>query len=387
MNIFRTVATLVIATLLIVGCGGGGGGSAGGGSPTPSTPQVSSVMNIGSHVNQVATYAAGDLNGDGLEDVVVSGWNSDVATAYVYIMMQNSDGTLTDRTSQLLANNVVEGSQKILIGDFDSDGHVDIFIPGFGDGSRIYGAHSVMFWGSSSQYVREDWTDVNSAHGACIADMNNDGKPDLLVAGSSFNDNAVGGVYLNNGNRHFTLNTTALPSSYFTACAVIANGNSNTIYFSNAHAVAGYADVISTFDFSLNTLASVPLQNQAVDTIDAMVADLDGNGQKDFVLSVDTSNTTGERIIVSITGATVATVESGKYSTYYARALSNTSVFFAGDTNNASVFNGLTKYKASSFADMAASTQSFIDAFVYQNAQGKLYMLELLNGVYKTREM
>ena len=386
MNIFRTVATLVIATLLIVGCGGGGGGSAGGGSPTPSTPQVSSVMNIGSHVNQVATYAAGDLNGDGLEDVVVSGWNSDVATAYVYIMMQNSDGTLTDRTSQLLANNVVEGSQRVLIGDFDADGHVDIFIPGFGDGAQIYAAHSVMFWGTTGQYVREDWSDLNSAHGACVADMNNDGKPDLLVAGTSYSG-AIGGVYMNNGNRSFTLNTSIVPSDYWDTCAVIKTASNNVIYFGGMSTSAGYRDSLITYDFSMNAVSTVPLQTQSVDTIDAVVADLDGNGQKDFVLSVDTSNTTGERIIVSTTGATVATVETGKYSLYFGRTLTNSSVFFAGDTNNASVFNGLTKYKASSFADMAASTQSFIDAFVYQNAQGKLYMLELLNGVYKTREM
>ncbi len=156
-------------------------------------------MSIGSHTNQVATYAAGDLNGDGLEDVVVSGWNADAATAYVYIFTQNTDGTLTDKTSQLLANNVIEGSNRIEIADFDADGHMDIFIPGFRDGLRIYGAHSVMFWGATGQYVREDWADVNSAHGACIADMNNDGKPDLLVGGAAYNDNAVGGVYINNG--------------------------------------------------------------------------------------------------------------------------------------------------------------------------------------------
>jgi hypothetical protein len=384
MNIFRAIAPLVIAALLIVGCGGGGGGgSAGGGTPSL---QISSVMNIGNHTNQVATYAAGDLNGDGLEDVVVSGWNSDVATAYVYIMMQNSDGTLTDRTSQLLANNVVEGSQRVLIGDFDADGHVDIFIPGFGDGAQIYAAHSVMFWGTTGQYVREDWSDLNSAHGACVADMNNDGKPDLLVAGTSYSG-AIGGVYMNNGNRSFTLNTSIVPSDYWDTCAVIKTASNNVIYFGGMSTSAGYRDSLITYDFSMNAVSTVPLQTQSVDTIDAVVADLDGNGQKDFVLSVDTSNTTGERIIVSTTGATVATVETGKYSLYFGRTLTNSSVFFAGDTNNASVFNGLTKYKASSFADMAASTQSFIDAFVYQNAQGKLYMLELLNGVYKTREM
>jgi FG-GAP-like repeat len=382
MKTFRIFASLCATALMVAACGGGGG-SAGGGTPSL---QISSVMNIGSHTNQVATYAAGDLNGDGLEDVVVSGWNVDSTTAYVYVMLQNSDGTLTDKTSQLLANNVIEGSQRILIGDFDADGHVDIFIPGFRDGAQIYGAHSVMFWGTTGQYVRDDWSDVNSAHGACVADMNNDGKPDLLVAGTSYSG-AIGGVYINNGNRSFTLNTSVVSGDYWETCSVIKTASNNVIYFGGLSTSAGYRDSLITYDFSMNTVSTVPLQNQSVDTIDSVVADLDGNGQKDFVLSVDTSTTTGERIIVSTTGATVATVETGKYSLYYGRALSNTSVFFAGDTNNASVFNGVTKYKPTTFVDMAGNTQGYQDAFVYQNAQGKLYILELLNGIYKTREM
>jgi hypothetical protein len=384
-SIFKTVI-IVATSLILVACGGGGGGSAG---TTPAAPTISTVMSIGNHTNQVANYAAGDLNGDGLEDVVVSGWNSDVATAYIYIMIQNADGTLTDKTSQLLANNVVSGSQRILIGDFDADGHMDIFIPGFADGTRIYGEHSVMFWGASGQYVRDDWSDVNSAHGACVADMNNDGKPDLLVGGGSANDNAVGGVYINNGNRHFTLNNTVLADNDFAACAVVKTNSENIIYFAGVNYAAGYRDAITTFDFSLNITSTVGMQNDnTMDTIDVVVADLDGNGQKDFVVSIDGVNVpdAGPRKIITTAGAILSTLET-KRSMYFGRALSNTSVFFSGDTNNASVFQGLTKYKASSFTDMASSSQSFIDAFVYQNAQGKLYMLELLNGVYKTREM
>lgn len=388
MKSIRTIAILVATTLMLAACGGGGGGSAGTTAPQ-ATQTISTVMSVGSHINQVATYAAGDLNGDGLEDVVVSGWNADAATAYVYIFTQNTDGTLTDKTSQLLANNVIEGSQRVLIGDFDVDGHVDIFIPGFGDGTRIYGAHSVMFWGATGQYVREDWADVNSAHGACIADMNNDGKPDLLVGGAAYNDNAVGGVYINNGNRQFTLNTTVLPNNDFEACAVIKTSTTNVVYFAGGNSVTGYRDNITTYDFSLNATSTIGMQSDnTLDTIDVVIADLNGDGQSEFVLSVNGINVpdAGPRKTLTSSGTAVATLES-KRSGFYGRALSNTSVFFSGDTNNASVFQGQTKYKPTAFTDMAVGTQSFMDAFVYQNAQGKLYMLELLNGVYKTREM
>lgn len=384
---------IVLFAFVLTACGGGGSA---GTTPTPTpipiptTPTIATVANVGSHTNQVATYAAGDINGDGLEDVVVSGWNFDSSTAYVYIFTQNSDGTLTDKTSQLLANNVIEGSNRIEIADFDSDGRMDIFIPGFRDGSRIYGAHSVMFWGSTGQYVRDDWADVNSAHGACIADMNNDGKPDLLVGGSSVNDNAVGGVYINNGNRQFTLNTTVLPNNYFAACSAIKTNTATTVYFGGNNSVVGYRDSITTYDFLLNVISIVGMQSDnTLDSIDVFVADLDGNGQHDFVVSIDGVNVpdAGPRMIVTTAGVIISTLES-KRSMYFGRALSSTTAFFAGDTNNASVYKGLTKYKPTSFIDMASGNQSFMDAFVYQNSgQEKIYMLQLSNGVYKTREM
>lgn len=375
---------ICILTLILCACGGGGGSAVN----SVGTKATSIVTSVGTNTNQVANYAAGDLNGDGLEDVVVSGWNSNIATAYVYVFIQNTDGTLSDKTSQLLTNNVIQGSQRILIGDFDNDGRKDIFVPGFLDGSAILGAHSVMFWGSTSQYVREDWTDLNSAHGACVADMNNDGKLDLLVAGSSYSG-AVGGVYINGGDRHFTRNSSVLPADYFEACAAIKTATTNVIYFSGTNSVSGYRDVIATYDYSMNKTSATGLQNDStLDTIDVVIADLDANGQKDFVLSINglNINEAGPRKVISNAGTVLYSLET-KRSAYHGRALSDSLVFFSGDTNNASLYQGLNKYKSTAFTDMASSTQGFIDAFVYQGSHGKLYMLELLNGTYKTREM
>ena len=189
MNI-KVIAPILL-TLVLTACGGGGGG--GGASPATPVSSLSTVAHI-TNANTVNNITAADLNGDGLEDIVVSGWNYDVLTAYVYIFIQNADGSLTDKTHDLLSNNVIEGSQRILVADFDSDGHIDIFVPGFGDGSQIYAAHSIMFWGSSGQYIREVWSDKNAAHGACIGDLNNDGKMDILAAGGGFSGGDVGGM-------------------------------------------------------------------------------------------------------------------------------------------------------------------------------------------------
>jgi hypothetical protein len=340
--------------------------------------------------------AVADLNGDGLDDVVVSGWTFDVSTTNIFIFIQNADGSLTDKTSTLITNNVIGGSQRVLIADFDQDGHNDIFIPGFGDGSRIYGRHSVMFWGGAT-FTRQDWTDVNAAHGACMGDVNNDGKMDLLVAGGGASqENDVGGVYINNGARSFTLNTTMLAHNYFATCAVIKEASSSTIYLGNNDIVAGYRDAIVAYDFNLNTLSTLGLQsNTTLDTVNAIAADINNDGHLDFVISQNGINVPdpGPRAYLLYTSANTyaapVTLESAR-SGFYDRALTingTPSIFFSGDVNNASVFVGTTKYKANDFTAMNNSNSANV-AEVYQNAvNGNIYMLELINGTFYTQEM
>jgi len=373
----------ILLTLVLTACGGGGGGStpAASGATTASRVAVLTLPNT----NGFYTEAVGDLNGDGLDDVVVSGWTMNSTTAYVYIFMQNTDGTLTNRTS-LLPNNVVAGSQRVLLADFDADGHVDIFIPGFGEGAGgMTSQNSVMFWGGAGGYTRTDWTDASMAHGACTGDLNNDGKTDLLLAGS--------GVWINNGSRAFT-KTNILTNNYFTACAVVKESTSNTIYLAQNNTVAGFKDAIAVYDFGLNLTSSVGYQADAGnDTIDVVAADLTGDGNRDFVLSLNGTavNAAGPRQILARTGVNTyaySSVLESKRSAYYARRLvinGTDSVLFSGDADNISLYKGTTKLYSGAFSTMAAYGDA---GNVYQNASnGRLYMLQLIYGTFYTQEM
>jgi hypothetical protein len=373
----------ILLTLVLTACGGGGGGGGTASSNVASSSRIA-VLTL-PNTNGFYTEAVGDLNGDGLDDVVVSGWTMNSTTAYVYVFMQNTDGTLTNRTS-LLPNNVVAGSQRILLADFDSDGHVDIFIPGFGEGTGgMTSQNSVMFWGGSGSYTRTDWTDSSMAHGACTGDLNNDGKPDLLIAGS--------GAWINNGSRAFT-QTALLANNYFTACAVVKDATSNTVYLAQNGTMAGFKDTIAVYDFGLNLISNTGYQtDNSYDTIDVVVADLTGDGNRDFVLSLNGSaiGASGPRQILAYTGANTYTYTStleSKRSAYYAHRLvinGTDSVLFSGDADNTSLYTGTTKLYPNAFSTMSA----FGDAGnVYQNtSNGRLYMLQLINGTFYTQEM
>jgi len=271
---------LILYTLVLTACGGGGGSVS-----SANTPTVSHVLN--QTLAQVTTYqnseATGeifntqvaDLNGDGLEDVVVSGWAVEPA-AYanavhgkvpVKILIQQTDGTLKDQTDAMLGvgNNMIYGSQRIIIADFDSDGKPDIFLGGFQDSPSLSNqlccspVASVMFWNDGAVFTRYDFVDTVWAHAVCIGDLNGDG-PSIVMGGTNTYAN---NIYINNGLRNFTLTHTAQFISSGGACAVVKDANSGNIGIVTTNVgfalVAGYNAVVQIFDRNMNFLNVIGL--------------------------------------------------------------------------------------------------------------------------------
>ena len=114
---------LTLSVLFLTACGGGGGSSGPAGSTVTATPTptatvtnvISLVTNQLSEYSGVMNWVVGDLNNDGLDDVVHGGWAGPGLTSKLSIFIQNADGTMTDQTTTLLGNRVYDGSQHILI--------------------------------------------------------------------------------------------------------------------------------------------------------------------------------------------------------------------------------------------------------------------------------
>lgn len=376
----RLTLTVILSALLSA-CGGGGGG---GSSPhTEVVESVHSIRSIAQTPNTVYNVATGDLNGDGLDDIVVSGWYYNSSSAYVYVFTQNENGTLTDSTS-MLGSNVIGGSQRAFIADFDGDGRNDIFLPGFLDGSTITPTASVMFWNNGTSFTRDTFADTATAHGACIGDLNRDGTLDMVVAGA--------GIYTNNGSRSFTLHPNVLSNNYFASCAVIGSANNTAVYLGNNNALVGFKDNIAIFDNNLNLqyYAGIATDSNR-DTIGVLAVDANSDGAKDFVITANgVGNTSPQRQVVANTGPvsyTPSTVIDNLENDYfdYTITIENTpAMFFAAAHSQARVYKitnaGLVPYKT-------FSSDSALNA-VYQNARtGKVYVLQLVNYMFQTKEM
>jgi hypothetical protein len=131
------------------------------------------------------------------------------------------------------------------------------------------------------------------------------------------------------------------------------------------------------------------------DTVNVIASDLNNDGHKDFVVSMNGLNVpdAGPRRLLAYTAPNtylnVIDLSSGR-NAYYDHEIilnGNNGVLFSGDSNNAEIFSNVAKVHANAFSSMAPNN-SFKPANIYQNASsGKLYMLQLIGNTFYTQEL
>jgi hypothetical protein len=414
---------LTLSLLFLTACGGGGGSSGPAGSTVTATPTptatvtnvISLVTNQLSEYSGVMNWVVGDLNNDGLDDVVHGGWAGPGLTSKLSIFIQNADGTMTDQTTTLLSNRVYDGSQHILINDFDNDGRQDIWVPGFNDGCTSgCQAKSLMLWGSSTGvFTRQDFTQGVDSHGACVADINGDGFLDMIVR-SAFVSGQVGSgaYYINNKNRTFTYTSNSAVISAGSTCSVIKQANGNmAILQGNVGMLTGFASAINIVDSNLNLVTQIGVKGQTVatDLINSIAMDVNNDGAMDFVLVFN-------QIAPGVPGAKEVWLNNGFNSYSYAYRIDMSTnnqysmynvvinglnlLMFDGPNGNAQLFNiannQFNLYNQDKFTAMAteAGGKPFVNdwsirsGLVYTNKNtGKIYMMQNIKGLFYTKSM
>ena len=153
-----------------------------------------------------------DLNGDGKLDVVVSDWcvNNSVPcpNGAVGVLLGNGDGTLRAAVTYNSGGIYATG---VAVGDLNGDGKPDIVVVNCGNAfsNKCFGSggNAGILFGNGDGTFQQVVSIALGGGGfgaiaAAIADINGDGKNDIIVAGDC-SSGGCGGVLLGNGDGTF----------------------------------------------------------------------------------------------------------------------------------------------------------------------------------------
>lgn len=193
----------------LFGCGGGGGDSGDSGDGgTQSTPNESSLTLSNVLSESTFSWAAktdltpneytvpvrylypADLTGDGIDEIIFAGWETQPNDAASFTNSKVTiygweNGVFKDLTTRLIpGGSGVEGVGRVVIGDFDKNGHVDFVATGNAD--MDYNLHTFAFMNSGTTFTKVDLGISNGVHGGVAADINKDGYIDYLPVGYFF---------------------------------------------------------------------------------------------------------------------------------------------------------------------------------------------------------
>jgi FG-GAP-like repeat/FG-GAP repeat len=255
-----------------------------------------SPMSFGSGGLRPSSVSIADLNGDGLPDLVVTNACADSSCTggAVSVLLGKGNGAFNTPVSY---DSGGLSASSVAIGDLNGDGKPDLAVANdcnvaydctsgsvgilFGNGNGTFSLNAV--YGSGGQ----------DASAIALADVNRDGKPDLVVATACSSENCTSGtvsVLLNGGNGAFqpavSYNTGQQQADSVAVADVNGDGRLDLIVGNecgNQNCVSGSVSVLlgvgnGTFQ------AAMSYDSGGTGTVSVTVADLDGRSNPDVVV-------------------------------------------------------------------------------------------------------
>ncbi|ABF43710.1 Integrin-like protein [Candidatus Koribacter versatilis Ellin345] len=153
----------------------------------------------------VMSFATADFNGDGITDLVV-GYGT-FGNTQLGVLLGNGDGTFQAPASPVALGN----SYRFATADLNHDGKLDLVVAGAQSASGYYGAYSLLGNGDGS-FQTPVAIDTTSVFPASLADFNFDGIPDVVIGHTDYHGSIE--VRLGNGDGSFRAGVTLPTGAY-----------------------------------------------------------------------------------------------------------------------------------------------------------------------------
>jgi hypothetical protein len=234
---------------------------------------------------EASDSAISDFNKDGFMDIAVAN-RSDGATPNVasFIYWGSTSGFAAEKRTEL----PTLGATGVMAADLNNDGYVDLIFANSSDGSTL-DVSSCIYWGGSQSFAPQVRTDLQSfgASSVNVADLDRDGKMDIVLvnSGSGHSGGNVNSmIYWGNPNHHYsTASMTSLPSqgAYGTTVADLNDDGFPDLLICNSYTNVSYLYLGSEKGFAPERKLDLPVRSAFA----SHAADLNKDGYLDLVFS------------------------------------------------------------------------------------------------------
>jgi hypothetical protein len=195
---------------------------------------------------------AGDLNGDGLADIVITRLQFQTDAAFgLDILLNDGHGGMTLATSDIFSGTVplVQHPTDVIVADLNGDNRADIFVANSGNDSPpnpgFQNALALTHPGGMFVNATQNLPQQNDmSHSACAADIDGDEDIDLYVGNYYGQTNIDPQLLLNDGSGRFTVGVGRLPATVmlshngYTTCAFADVNNDDSPDLILGHTIA-----------------------------------------------------------------------------------------------------------------------------------------------------